>query len=241
MARLLKKRRKIEAIIFEDDKSFLDKLLYALDDENISVTCVAHTIKTAAEHIARLKTYPDVVLISLEMLRAAVAVDLEYIRGLRTKMHATRLIVIGDRCAEDGRISLAREGIHGFILRSEPVDKIVKCIRVVTAGEVWMDAQIVNNIFSEYAHLHRESGRHINPPTAEHHKRLEKLTTREREILELLSMSLTNEEIARGLFISVDTVKTHVRNIFEKLSVKNRVEAVMVFIGACMEGREVFD
>ena len=241
MKNISKNRKKIEAIVFEDDEIFLDKLLYALDDGGINVTGVCNTIQTAVNHIESLKTYPDVILNSLEMLRTAVAVDLEYIRKFRTKMHAVKFIVIGDRCAVDGKMSLAREGIHGFILRSEPLAKIVKCVKVIAAGEVWMDAQIVSSIFKECANFHQESGEHISVPTKAHRKRLEKLTAREKEILELLSMSLTNEEIARGLFISIDTVKTHVRKIFEKLGVKNRVEAVLIFIGASMKGRKILD
>lgn len=231
-----RKRKGINVIIVEDDEAFLHNLSYAMEEEGIAIIRVCRGIEDALECFDSLTTHPDVAVISLELLKQAASVHLEYIRDLRLKLTETKLIVVADRCTEDGKLSMSREGVHGIILRREPISKIIKCIRVVNAGEIWMDAQIVSNVFKEYTSFYHGSGENINPPTPFHFERLESLTSREKEILELLSMSLTNEEIARGLFISIDTVKTHVRNIFEKLQVKNRVEAALVFVGSSRMG-----
>ena len=236
-----KSKATLTIIIIEDDKGFLKNLLVAMESEPINVIEVCTSIEEAIECFSTIKKTPDVILASLEMLRKAAAINLHYIREKKSVVAASRVIIIGDRCAVDGRMSLSREGASGFILRAEPIAKIVKCIKVVAGGEVWMDAQIVNNVFREYVDFYSGSGERINQPTPNHHERLKIMTTREKEILELLSMSLTNEEIARGLFISIDTVKTHVRNIFEKLGVKNRVEAVLIFIGASIKDSAISD
>jgi len=226
------RRKTIKAVIIENDTAFINKLVKAIEEEGIGVLRVCSDVEAAKEYLTTLKSQPDVLLISLEMLREAAAIFLDYIRGLRSKFFSAKLIVIGDRCTEEGRLSLSREGVHGFIQRSEPIPKIIKCISVVAAGEIWMDAAIVSRVFEECSRYHKESDDVISPANPSHYRKLEKLTSREKEILELLSMSLTNEEIARGLYISSDTVKTHVRNIFEKLEVKNRVEAVLIYIGS---------
>lgn len=232
MAMRTAKRKKIKIVIVEHDSEFSTKIVRAAEEEDITVIKVCRSIEDAIKFFDDLKTHPDIILLSLEMLRVAAAVHLEYIRNLRTKFSRTKLIIIGDRCTDDGKIALAREGVHGVILRSESLAKIIKCVMIVAAGEIWMDAQIVSTVFEECFRFHEKSGNAIRPPNHLNYKRIESLTTREREILELLSMSMTNEEIARGLYISVDTVKTHVRNIFDKLQVKNRVEAVLFYIGA---------
>jgi DNA-binding CsgD family transcriptional regulator len=70
----------------------------------------------------------------------------------------------------------------------------------------------------------------IKPLTALNSEKLTMLSPREMEVMELISHSMTNEEIADKLFLSPKTVKTHIRNIFEKTGIHNRVEAVLLYI-----------
>lgn len=91
---------------------------------------------------------------------------------------------------------------------------------------------IVIKLLDEYIEYHKASGVAVRAPTDRDYQKLEKLTKRELEILDLLSQSYTNEEIAEKVYISTDTVKTHIRNLFEKLEARNRVEATLIYLGA---------
>lgn len=95
-----------------------------------------------------------------------------------------------------------------------------------------MSAKLVGRVFDEFSRYYSEAEGELRSPSLEDIDKLSLLTKREYELLELVSRSLTNEEIAERLFISTETVKTHVRNIFEKLGSRNRVDATLIYIGA---------
>jgi DNA-binding NarL/FixJ family response regulator len=128
---------------------------------------------------------------------------------------------------------MVKEGIRGYFVKGEiSCEFITKCVRVVAAGEIWMDSKLISRVFDEFSRYYSEAEEELRSPSPEDTDKLSLLTKRERQLLELVSISLTNDEIAERLFISTKTVKTHVRNIFEKLGSRNRVDATLLYIGA---------
>lgn len=107
-----------------------------------------------------------------------------------------------------------KSGATGYLLKSTPADRIIESIHEVHAGGSPISSRIARKIIDAFAER-------LNPNNS-----ISLLSRREREILEQLGKGLMYQEIADLFFISLDTVRTHVRNIYEKLQVNSRDEAL---------------
>ncbi|HZY80218.1 MAG TPA: response regulator transcription factor [Cyclobacteriaceae bacterium] len=105
-------------------------------------------------------------------------------------------------------------GATSYLLKSTPPEKVVEAIREVHDGGSPISSQIARKVIETFA-----AGKKVN-------KYFQELSRREQEILELLSKGFRYKEIADQLFLSIDTVRTHIRNIYEKLQVNSRAEAL---------------
>ena len=119
--------------------------------------------------------------------------------------------------AEDSMLVTATEaGCAGFILKTSPLEELVAAVRTAAAGEIMVSSDLLARLLSRLHHRHDQ-------PSHD-------LTTRERQILELIGEGLTNGAIAKRLFISVNTVRNHVQNILAKLDAHSKLEALSVAI-----------
>lgn len=109
-----------------------------------------------------------------------------------------------------------KEGVRGFFYEKDPMERFPKGVRAIFGGELWVSREIMTRCILE------DKGRERSRP-----KDLTGLTGRELEILSLIAIGSSNEEIAGKLFISTNTVKTHVYNIFQKINVPNRLQAAL--------------
>ena len=108
------------------------------------------------------------------------------------------------------------KGIHGFFYEHDPLDNFMKGVRAVIDGKLWLSRETMTNCIFEGTDSDKSS------------KRIsEKLTERQIEILALIAVGATNDEIADELCISSHTVKTHLYKIFKKINVPNRVQAAL--------------
>ncbi|MGP8153118.1 MAG: response regulator transcription factor [Smithella sp.] len=172
---------------------------------------------------------PDVFLFEQAILRDVVAVNLEKILYYKDELPTMKTIIIGIRFNEENVMAMMLGGVRGFFRFAQGVDLLIKCIRLVARGEIWLEAEMTTLVFEEVFKKFRQRRDVIQPLTELDSAKLDTLTSREMEILELISHSMTNEEIADKLFISSKTVKTHLRNIFLKADIKNRVEAALLY------------
>jgi DNA-binding NarL/FixJ family response regulator len=108
-------------------------------------------------------------------------------------------------------------GASGFLLKDTPTAQLVAGIQAVTRGEELLSPSITRRLVEEFIHANR-----LPPPPG-----FDKLTEREREVLALVSRGLSNAEISRDLYVSLQTVKTHVARILAKLELRDRVQAVV--------------
>jgi DNA-binding NarL/FixJ family response regulator len=115
-------------------------------------------------------------------------------------------------------------GASGYILKKAGPDKLTAAIRELYEGGAPMSSQIARKVVAAFRHQEQI----IHETSIEG---LEKLTQREKEILEYLSKGLMYKEIAAHLFLSPETVRKHVYHIYEKLHVTNRVAAINKFYG----------
>ena len=110
-------------------------------------------------------------------------------------------------------------GASGFLLKDAPPETLFEAVRIVAAGDALLAPAVTRRLIAEFARL--------RPPQRTHPEELDALTRRELEILSLIAAGLSNNEIARRLVLSNDTVKTHVSHILRKLGLRDRAQAVV--------------
>jgi DNA-binding NarL/FixJ family response regulator len=114
-----------------------------------------------------------------------------------------------------------RAGASGFLLKDTPPEHLVSAIEVVAQGEALLSPSITRRVISEFV-------KGTGPQPQAQFPRLSDLTARELEVLKSIARGLSNAEIARELFVSETTVKTHVARILMKLGLRDRVQAVVL-------------
>jgi DNA-binding NarL/FixJ family response regulator len=114
-----------------------------------------------------------------------------------------------------------RAGASGFLLKDTPPEQLVSAIHVIAEGDALLSPSITKRVISEFV-------RGVGPKPASQFPRLEELTARELEVLKAIARGLSNAEIAKELFVSETTVKTHVARILMKLNLRDRVQAVVL-------------
>jgi two-component system nitrate/nitrite response regulator NarL len=132
----------------------------------------------------------------------------------------TRVIVL--TAAEDDRdiVRAMRLGARGVVLKQSASDLLVKSIRKVHQGEIWLDNRMTAEVINAFKKSSEGGGRKDKPL----------LSDREREIVQLVAQGFRNREIGEKLFISEQTVKNHLHNIFDKLGVSDRLELALYAI-----------
>jgi DNA-binding NarL/FixJ family response regulator len=114
-----------------------------------------------------------------------------------------------------------RAGASGFLLKDTPPEQLVGAIRVIAEGEALLSPSITRRVISEFV-------KGTGPKPQAQFPRLQDLTARELEVMKAIARGLSNAEIAKELFVSETTVKTHVARILMKLGLRDRVQAVVL-------------
>jgi DNA-binding NarL/FixJ family response regulator len=114
-----------------------------------------------------------------------------------------------------------RAGASGFLLKDVPPEQLVAGIRAVASGDALLAPSVTRRVIEEFVRRPPDSVR-AQP------ERLSELTARELEVLKLIARGLSNAEIAKELFVSETTVKTHVAHVLMKLNLRDRVQAVVL-------------
>jgi DNA-binding NarL/FixJ family response regulator len=113
-----------------------------------------------------------------------------------------------------------RAGASGFLLKDVPPEQLVSAIHIVARGEALLSPSVTRRVIEEFTKL--------PPPQAGPPPQLAELTARELEVLQLIARGLSNAEIAKELFVSETTVKTHVARVLMKCRLRDRVQAVVL-------------
>ena len=116
-------------------------------------------------------------------------------------------------------VEALRAGASGFLLKDAPPEELVRAVRVVTAGEALLAPRVTRRLLNRVA---------SRLPATAPPRRFEELTDREQDVLRLLARGRSNAEIAASLHIGETTVKTHVSGVLSKLSLRDRVQAVVL-------------
>ncbi len=229
--------KRIKLTVVTQDEKFLQRLTKCLRGEkDISLvgTLLIKNLKSEVRQAIAfveqmIEKQPDVLLLDQIILRDVASLDLERILGYRHKLPDVKTIIVGERYNEENVMAMMQGGVQGFFRTALDEEHLIKCIRVVARGEFWLDAELTKRVFEEVIKEFKDKRDRLKPLTRLNTGKMEMLSPREIEVLALISQSMTNEEIAERLFLSPKTVKTHLRNIFSKSGIRNRVEAALLY------------
>ena len=161
---------------------------------------------------------PDILLLDLRMPGADGLTLLQRIQTHRLK---TKIIVLTASEDKDEYIQAMKHGSSGIVLKQTATELLIKSIRKVYEGEIWLDARTTAAIMSQF-------GDPSEPGPRERKKSA--ISKREREVIACVAQGFKNKEIGEKLFISEQTVKNHIHNIFDKLGVSDRLELALYAI-----------
>jgi DNA-binding NarL/FixJ family response regulator len=133
----------------------------------------------------------------------------------------SKVIVIMSQADQDDTVDLMRRGVRGIVPRSIAPDLLVKCIRKVAEGELWLDNQAVNWVIDAY----RAQAAHLTNKPAR-----AKLSDKELLIISYVTQGLRNKEIAHEIHTSEQVIKNYLRKIYDKLGVSDRLELALYCI-----------
>lgn len=203
---------KITLMLVDDHKVVRQGLMNLLKDEpDFSVVAEANDGLEALQLTEQLQ--PNVMLVDLAMPGLG---GLEVIRRVRNRFSQIHVVVLSMYANEAFVLEALRNGAAGYILKDCPITEVVQGIREVAAGRRFLSSPLSQSNIETY--LERSKTAPLDP--------YERLTSREREVLQLVTEGHTSIEISRRLFISSRTVEIHRRNIMRKLGVRNQAEMI---------------
>jgi len=209
----------VRVIIADDHPVFREGLRLLLDlDPKIRVVGEAQDGQEAADLARKLK--PDLLLMDLRMPRCS---GIEALKMIQKFSFTVKVLILATEVERHEIVEALKCGAAGIILKESTTQLLRKSIHAVVAGEYWVERQSISDLVRE---LTRRPGT-ASPNVPQGAWRL---TPRERQIVTEVVAGRTNKEIAQELCVSLQTVKHHLTNIFDKVGVHNRLELALFSI-----------
>lgn len=203
----------LRVLIADDHTIFRDGLRTLLD--SASGTVVAGEAATGEQAVSQAeRLQPDVVVMDIEMP------DLDGVEATRRIVHDSphiRVLIVTMHEDDHLVFTAMRAGALGYVLKGAKHAEMLRAIRAVGQGEAIFSPAIASRLMEYFSNLQPLKMPRVLP----------ELTDREREVLDLIARGYRNEEIAEQLFIAPKTVSNHISNIFSKLQVADRAQAIL--------------
>ncbi|HEY7707437.1 MAG TPA: response regulator transcription factor [Gaiellaceae bacterium] len=202
-------------VLVADDQSMVRAGFRMLlgGEEDIEVVAEASNGLEAVDKAARFS--PNVVLMDIRMPELD---GLQATKRIVEADGAARVLILTTFDLDEYVYEALRVGASGFVLKDDPPEQLLAAIRTVADGDALLSPAVTKRVIERFTRI-----RQPTPP-----KGLDELTERELDVFRLIARGLSNAEIGRELYISDTTVKTHITHIFQKLDLRDRVQAVVL-------------
>lgn len=211
----------IRILIAHSSRLVCDSLRTALDkEEGVYIVGCA----TTAEDLYFLLPHGNVVLMGTELGKKSA---FEILGDIRITKPEAKVLVMGLDSNPDLIVQYIESGAAGYVLQDESVNEMMEKLIAVNQEKALISPSVAAALMDRLSQL-----ANLEAPLAfikARHDLYSELTSREQEVLKLISQEMTNQEIADALFIECGTVKNHVHNILKKLEVSNRYEAASIY------------
>jgi DNA-binding NarL/FixJ family response regulator len=204
----------IRVALIEDQLHTMQMLVSLIEGMPETLECVA-VFENAGNAISSIPGLSiDVVLVDIHLPGKMSGIDC--VRLLKKEVQDVQFLMCTSLEDAESIFQALQAGATGYITKSTPADKIIEAIKDVYNGGSPMSSQVARKVLG---HFH-------NAEDVKKRTEIEKLSAREQEILDYLSKGYRYKEIASMLFVSVETVRKHIHNIYEKLQVNSRTDAL---------------
>ncbi len=217
-------RSKIRIVVADDHPIFRDGLckLLALE-EDFEVVAQAQDGRQVLDVLQQHE--PDILLLDLKMPGLDGLATLQRLQAAKNK---TRVIVLTASDDKNEFVQAMKLGTSGIVLKQTATELLIKSIRKVHAGEIWLDSHTTAAVIRQF--VANDDQPAPPPQSVPRDRERSPLSQREREIVALVAQGFKNKEMAEKMFISEQTVKNHLHNIFDKLGVSDRLELALYAI-----------
>jgi two-component system, NarL family, response regulator LiaR len=206
----------LRIVIVEDDPMMQLGLEQSLEDfPQLTIVAQANDGYSGVE--AALKHQPDLIVMDIGLPRLD---GIAATQQIKQALPNTRVVMLTSHSSETEIIAALSSGADAYCLKGSDVNRLMSAITAAQEGATYLDPQIARRVIE-----------HLKPPSAET-AAVAQLSQRELEVLKLMVEGQSNPEIANALYLSPNTVKTHVRGIMNKLAVDDRVQAAVVALRA---------
>lgn len=214
----------IQVAIVEDHSGFRETLnrMFA-DTTDFRVTAACANTEEALATIPKLGA--DIILLDIKLPGAS---GIDCLRALKKQMPKVRLVMLTAYDDNDSLFQSLTAGADGYLLKRTPRDRLLDLLRDIVAGGAPISPQIARRMVEYFHVLHGKESVGVESATD---SELKNLTAREKEVLALLADGQTPKEVAGLLSISWQTVRNHIRLIYDKLHVHTRTDAVLKYLG----------
>ena len=218
-------KKKSRILLIDDNYEHLSGIRELLNLEG--TFDVVGTATNVTVGVSLIKKYqPDIVLLDMNMP------DRDGLQGIIDISRiglGTKILALSGYDDADLIFRAMKIGAKGYVLKTMASAQLIYAIEEVLAGKIYLPAALSSRFFEYFQQSFREETER-KESGADEENLLDALTQREEEVLELLTQGITYKGVANKLFISETTVKTHVNNIFQKLQVNDRTQAVLYAI-----------
>lgn len=205
---------KIRILLIEDNRLLREGIAAMLDSQSDLEVVARAEDGDVVVHLKKMKNRPDIILLDLGLEKEN---SLSLMTEMLKEMPAVRFIAMDMFPEQLDIVEFVQAGGSGFILKTASLNDYLQTIRKVAAGEKVLPPALTNSLFTQIIETALITGKEIPKDSIQ-------LTSREREIVTLISEGLGNKDIAERLHIATYTVKSHVHNILEKLALNTRLQ-----------------
>lgn len=205
---------RIKVILVDDHQIVRDGIKALINEEpNINIITEA---SSGADLFDKLNTYkPDVILMDINLPDTN---GIEITKQLKETKPEIKVLILSMHMGEDYIVNAIEAGAKGYLPKTTSKKEIITAINTISKGEDFFNESISNILIKSYV-------KRAQTPKKEEEKQVD-LTKREKEIITLFALGMSNKEIADKLFISIRTVESHKNNIMNKLELKSTVDLV---------------